>query len=551
MRRFLLIGGGVPGAAIIIGVIVAVVLVVQALGKPGEATAKFLPADTQVYFTVNFRPGASQLMKARKIHSIFKDTPGFDTRRDDLLDDLENETEIDFMDDVFPWIGKDISFALLDAPAEPRPEWVTLLQTKDRDASLDFLNDLFQYLEDEEDKVFSEQSYRDAIVYTEEDDEVSFGLTDEYALISSGKNVVEKTILDLESPPAQPLSENEMFLQVTGKLPSERFMLMFVRSMDLYRDAERRADLDDFGPLGGLVDRFPEVVAVSGSFVDKGMRLDFYSGTPTGAVEVSSENQLNTARSLPEDTLFMVSASGIGEAWKQLRDNLGGEGEYASEEFDDALDALKDETGVDLERDIIDELTGEIAFAVLPSDLRFDDLADLGTIEALLLAEVGDSSGMKRALEKLTDFLMHKADLQVRRRSVGDYEAVTLDLSDQDPAVQGYSPGYLFTEDLVALASTVESLERMDDARNGKAPSLRSSTEFSRLTDMAPDIASTFMFAVIAGIIGMVVDALPSDTKSEYDNDVRPFLEPLHTFLAASSTFDDFTVATVILTVKE
>ena len=172
-------------------------------------------------------------MKARKIHSIFKDTPGFDTRRDDLLDDLENETEIDFMDDVFPWIGKDISFALLDALAEPRPEWVTLLQTKDRDASLDFLNDLFQYLEDEEDKVFSEQSYRDAIVYTEEDDEVSFGLTDEYVLISSGKNVVEKTILNLESPPAQPLSQNETFLQVTGKLPSERFMLMFVRSMDL------------------------------------------------------------------------------------------------------------------------------------------------------------------------------------------------------------------------------------------------------------------------------------------------------------------------------
>ena len=57
---------------IIAAIAVTALLVLRQLGSPGEATAKFLPDDTQVYFTVNLRPGAGQISKALKIGPSWK-----------------------------------------------------------------------------------------------------------------------------------------------------------------------------------------------------------------------------------------------------------------------------------------------------------------------------------------------------------------------------------------------------------------------------------------------------------------------------------------------
>ena len=547
-RRFLLISTGILVALVAIAVAAALLVVLPALGQPGEATAKFLPAKTQAYITINFRPGGNQIMKARAFHSIFKDSLDFEDRRLELLDDLWDETGIDVMADVLPWIGRDITFALLDV-ADPKPEWIILLQIKDRDASEAFLDDLVRYLEDEEHLEFRDRRYRGGIVISEADDEVSFGVTDQYVLLGGGKDVVQDTIRDLASPPLRPLSEDKAFLRVREQLPSERFMLVFVRSKELYRDAVRTFDPYN-EPVRALERSIPKVIGLSGTFIDLGIRFDSYSDTPRGAVIPEGVNHLNTAQALPDDTLFMISAIEVNEFWEQFRDDLEDIDRDTAEGFDFVLNGLKAATGIDLERHVIAELTGEVTVALLPSQLRFDG-SEIGTIEALLLAEVVDPSRLERVLEDLTDFLEDYADLQVRFEKAGAYDMVTLDLSDQNRDVRNYSPGYLATENLMVLGSTVDTLFEVADTLEGRESSLQSAPEFSRLAELAPEGLSSFAFADIAGIIDMVVHALAEDDRRSYDKDWRPFLEPLDTFFTASVVSKESTVSTMVLTVRE
>ena len=533
-------------------VVVVAVLVLRALGEPGEVTAEFLPHDTQLYFTVNLRPGGGQISKALKIKAILERSPDYEDWRDNRLDDIEDETGIDVTHDVLPWLGKDITFALLDAFADPA-EWIVLLETNDRDASEEFLEDLARYLEDTQNLEFDVRTRRGATIHTTEDDEGSFGVTDNYVLLGTNEDVVRRTIRDLDSPPLRPLSEDDTFLQFQKQVPEDRFMLFFLNSQDLFQEAERSLDPFDFRFFEELEPNIPEAIVLSGSFIDKGMRLDLYSDTPSDSFVATDGNSLDIARSLPEDTLLMLSLVGISDGWDQFRDSNEDNDSDSARELDDALDRLEDTTGVDLETDVIQELIGAIAFAVLPSEFRFNQYGDgfeSGTVEALLLAEFGDPGGLQDLMEELMEFLEDEVDLLVRRADLGRYETVSLDLSHQDQGWRDFSPGFFFADQMLVVGTTEDALTRAVDTIDGGG-SLSSNPEFKRLSATGPRDPSFVMFADIAGIVEMVVDALPSDSRRAYEDDVSPFVAPLNSFFAAAAVTEQTTHNTLILTVRE
>ena len=84
------------------------------LSNPPEQTAQFLPQDTLLYVSVNLRPGANQLSKLKNIFERFDGNEAFGRKIDDLIDQIEDESRIDLKADVFPWLGPELSIALLD-----------------------------------------------------------------------------------------------------------------------------------------------------------------------------------------------------------------------------------------------------------------------------------------------------------------------------------------------------------------------------------------------------------------------------------------------------
>jgi hypothetical protein len=525
-------------------------LVNKLVGEPPERTASFLPADTLAYFTINLEPGAGQLARARGIKSIFEATLSYESKRDEVLADIEDETGIDVVDGLYDWVGSDVTFALLGVEGESAGDWVVLVRTNDRDASEVFLDDLVIYLTDEEFMEFVKfPRGRDAIVYIEENEEVSFGLNDRYALVASNSTVVRDVLRDIESPPANSLSGDVTFQQVAARLNTERFLLGFVRGEEIYKRVLREHDISvEPSPRRYI----PKFSGISGTFLDGGVRVDLYTDTPPGVTLAANENPLSTASIFPQDTLFWVSGTGLEQAWLLFRDTREYLDEYGAGDFDDALGDFEVDTGIDVEEDIVRQLVSEFAVGVFPSRFRLNEYDEFtsGAIEVAGVAKMGNTAGAEIALDELMEILEDEEAIVARRRSVGNYEAVVLDLSQQEVEVRGFSPGYLFAGELVIGGSTLDSLFRVTDILDGAGLSLNTNPAFSRLAELAPENASYVLFADISGLVDMVVDSLAPDTRADYDNEVRPFLQPFDSFFAAATSNSDFILLTVVVTFK-
>ena len=550
-RTILLLSGG---ALLIVAAVVAVVVVLllmRGMSRPGEATARFLPADTEVYISVNLRPGPEQMGLAHNVIDRLQ-TDDFLDRRDDLLDDAEDETGIHFLDDVTSWIGTDVSLALLDAGPD-RPEWVLLAQVSDRDAAADFIDDLTEYLDDKLYMEFDTDHRRGVDLWVADHEDLALGLTAEYLFVADSEDTIDDMVESLDSPPSRPLGESPAFLEARESLPAERVMFIFVQAEEV---------LGTLGDAAGLYEEeeqevvkqaqrnTPEYVAASASFVDNGIRFELVGETPSRAFIPDDGNRLRSPEALPQDTLVFLSAVGVDQAWEEFRDSLENLDPYAQEAFEEFLEEMEDETGVDLERDVIDSLTGEIALALLPSDLRdfFDEGLASGVVEGLLLAGIEDAESIMDALDTFADALEDEG-FDIDRDSLGDYEVVTTRVDD----ILGgdYEPGYVVTEEWAVVGSNIGGLEAFYEAVSGEAGTLGSKAEFRELAEAAPEPLHYLLYTDIVGVLEMVEDALDDDTAKEYRRDVEPLVDQISAFMLAVSVTDAEIRLSATLTLHE
>ena len=170
------------------------------LSLPGEATSEFIPSDAPVYLSVNLRPGIGQIRSARDFLGLLQ-TEAFLERRDLILDDLEREIGFHAIDNVSPWLGTSISFALLNTDPDA-PEWVLLAHSNDREAVLEFADTLVESLTESQGADYDGRKYRGARLWESADDDMpAVGVTEEYPLIASSAGALEKMAGNLESPP--------------------------------------------------------------------------------------------------------------------------------------------------------------------------------------------------------------------------------------------------------------------------------------------------------------------------------------------------------------
>ena len=542
-KRLTLIAAGIAVGIVVFVAAVSVFVFFQSLSRPGEATARFIPSNAVAYASINLRPGVQQLRHGRAVISTLQ-TDALVERRDELLDELEDETGIHLLDDVTPWLGESVSFALLDVDDErDAAEWVAMIHVSDRVAALDFAEDLVSYFEDESLSRFSDAGYREAQLWLSDDDDLGFALTEEYLLLADGEDTLKDVIRNIESPPDRHLLADEDFTAARESLPSQRVMFMFVRSewiWDLLRDEIGPFDDEDETILR-VESSTPEYMAMSVSFIERGLRADFAAERPDDGFSIDSNVRLASPEALPADTLVLLATNGVREAWEELRQVMDDLDPYGGSDFQSVLDEVEIETGIDVEEDVVDSLNGEIALALLPSDFR------AGVYDVLLLAGLQDYRDIRRALERLVEY----SGVEVGRSSLGDYEVVTTELEGFDLLGEGYEPGYIVTEEWAALGSTYRSVRTFHDAVTGESEPLSEADEFSRLINMAPAPPDWLLYADLATAIELIEDALDGDTRFDYERNFKPFVERMEAFLLAGSFTGEAIRFTAILTLSE
>ena len=552
--------GGYAAAVVVAVIIVVLLLLLRELSRPGEATAQFIPASALVYSSVNLRPGLGQIDRAVEVGDLLRTGDLLD-EEDDLLDEVEDETGIHPLDDVAPWLGTDATFAVLDIDADGDTiEWVAMFQVSDRDEALDFVGKLLDYLEDELWTEFDEDEIGDAEVWVADGEDVVIGLTADYLLLADSENTLEDMLDNIDSPPSRSLADDGQFIAAREALPEGRVMFTYAQIGNQMDELEELVDPwgDAETAWNWAAGNTPEYMAASLSFIDRGVRLDLVSEPASSSLSIDSVSEQLSAGVVPEDTLLLLSYAGVTDLWDELRDALEESDPWADEDLDEFLEDLEEETGVDLERDVIGSLTGEVSLAVMPGDVRISadglDPGDVeleGVLNVLLLANLEDHRDIEDALESFTDWI-EDAGYGTDSDSIGEYDAVILSLDQFDEeAVEDYEAGYVITDGWLALGSSEDSLESFHDAAEGETGSLGSADRYTGLMDLAPVPLHLLMYADAAGIVEMVVDGLDRDSLEDYEDNVQPFAEKLNAFMVAGSLTGERWHFTAAVTLRE
>jgi hypothetical protein len=510
----------------IVGVLVIAIIAVVALayfgvipvpglgGSKPENTAQYFPDDVLAYSWFTLNPGDGQREEMLDIWNRFDELDGFHDAVQDLLDELREETDIDFEEDILPWIGPDMSAALLDIGSFD-PSAVAIVGVRDASAAADFMDLLIDYGE-EEGSDFIDDSEGDFDIWLDSNNEGHFALSNNWLVVATDEDALFDTLDMISGNGGRSLANNPDFQEAQAALPDRRFASVYA---DYAGIGDELGAGSGFGLIPYGVDSFgietPEWVAMSFQWVDRGLVVDMVSPTTTDSgLEIADLD--NPARVLPADTLGFV-ASAFDPSVDNWRNALGDypvgdlwflaealdEIDYGLSDFgvggltvdpddsladvlDTVIDVVANATGVDLELDFMDYLGGEIIIGVREFD--FQEVADDPETKAVdAMAMISYRSDSQRDLQDTMDVVVEL----VEEYSFGVVSAEPVDVGAEDDAIVlnldalgfsdiAYSPGYVLHDGYMTLASTEDALVTIVDVQNGDADSLTSDGEYQR-----------------------------------------------------------------------
>jgi hypothetical protein len=202
-RRKLVAGVGVLA---VVGAGVGAVWAWQAFIAQGPQPAQALPASTLAYVAVDFDPAAGQKLAAvgflRKFPSI-KDHVGLagaSDLRKDVFDEVKSDLGCELSyDDLEPWIGQRLAFALVDeGGAQP----VAVLQVADRDRAAAGLERLARC----------------------SDGDLGYALGDDWVVLAGSDNVADRV---QRAAASAPLAEDAEFQRLTREAGDPGVMTLF------------------------------------------------------------------------------------------------------------------------------------------------------------------------------------------------------------------------------------------------------------------------------------------------------------------------------------
>ena len=164
-------GGGL--VALVVVIVVAFLMFPRTGGSEPENTAQYFPRDVVAYTWFTLNPGDGQRDQMTDLWERFSEFSEFQDGLEEMLEDMEDESGINFADDVWPWIGPEVSLAVLDLGGIGTLDVAGVIGVRDYKSASDFLEDFLDYLEDEEGADFDDDTVGDFDTWVGEDLDVS------------------------------------------------------------------------------------------------------------------------------------------------------------------------------------------------------------------------------------------------------------------------------------------------------------------------------------------------------------------------------------------
>ena len=507
--------------------------------KGPEYSARYYPADTLAYAWVTLAPGDGQIGDMREIWDRLNEYPAFADLIDEARQDFTEETGIDFESEVMPWIGPEIGAAVIevDLPGGRSPAafddgveaWdaVTIAVTigvRDKGAAEDFLVKWREYVSGESDADFTAGEHRGYDTWVDENTHQAYALTGDWLVFATDENTLQAILNRIDGNGGDSLADTANFEAAQAALPERRFSSAYLdyrQGLELVDDftaALSPLTPGMFGPAA-FAEQAPDWVAGSAGWLERGVTMEAVSPTVStfGLETVELQDPANL---LPADTLgFMAGAfdpdvdnwrtaleeydlAGLlpyPQAIDEINDGVAQIASGDAPELNpdatlaDALDLgfwlVKDFTGIDLETDFFDHLSGQAVLAVRDFDfdaVTDDPAANAIDVAAMLSYREDGKEGLGNTMGEVAS-LVQNVGLEASSVDVGaDDDATVFDLGLLGMMMGGqigYRPGYVLHDQYLTIGTTESALTAIVERQNGEGDGLSSDAEYQRATN--------------------------------------------------------------------
>lgn len=539
----------IAGVAACVLLIAGIALIVRFLPflKPAYAAA-IAPAETDLFFTIN--PDLNQVKNFNRIKEIYESIPEVKRALDDLKSKLKEEAEIDFEEDVKPWLGKEAALIIPDAFSltnDSSPPFIIAVASKNKKKTEAFMEKLRQGEERRRGSTFEEKTYKDVKVIVEKNTSspLVYALVKDFLILSDDENLVCQTIDRIKDKNKQSLPNNEDYKEVMNKLPKSRSGALYLD----FQDVAKAITDDDpqFQQLSHL--KAYKGMGVSLSFVDEGVRIDYalaydQERMPAGSQDTAKNPPgLKKANEIvPHDAIAYL---GFTNFKKNMEDFLSeAKSQPAFDDFNEELYDFERESGISLESDILSWMKGEVAFGVFSDKSGFFGERDV-PLGVLALFAAGDPQAAGSKMRKITGVLAREG-LRVNDGTLNGQEIHYL----LHPYTGDFIGGYSIRDGYLVIGSSRQMLEK---GMGADKEVLASNAAFKKATANLPLPQDNLIYLDVEKGVKLVSDTLfefDRDAYSEFNRDVYPFIKPVKSISLASKSKDNFMTGAAVINIE-
>ena len=484
-------------------------------GAGADQAARLAPADTALYVNVLLQPASGQRAELTELTSRlpgFADAASFDTKVDQIAQNLLSQASIDYSEQIEPWLGDQVGLALgAEGLMAGEPSGVVLVTVRDEEAAATALADLVPDAES--------RTYEGVELHVAPD--ASWALVG--GLLAAGPTAGEvEAVVDVARG-APALADDAEFRAAIERLPPDRVGTFYADLVALSGGAVTEAG---FSVAGGalVIDgrglRFEGSATFDAEAADDEARAAFaLAGEPSSLVDW-----------MPADTQAELVFFGLRQALEGAEAAAADapEGEALTEALATVRTLAAFGLGIDLDADVLPLFDREVAVAV--SGL------DTGTPHGQLLLRPSDTDAATEMLERITEGLEGAgASVEVTE---GERASVTV------IEMTGFGQAaYALVDGIVIVGLETADVEAAIEAHDS-GDTLAATEAYGRTFELAGDRAGNEMWVDIAAIVDAtgMAETLPTD--------VRDILNQIGAFGLTAPARDDAFHLRAVLTVE-
>ncbi len=402
-------GGGI-GVIVVILIVIIGVIVFFATQKTGPELGKvmeILPHDCAMLMQMDLDKADDPNLRD-ELWTKLKENPEFKKS----LKDLEGKENIDLEEDIMSWMGNQVTVTFVEMPGDMKPgdkpsadAMAMAFTVKD----LDKAKAKVKELSGENSKT---EKYGDTDMIISADDESVMAFVKGMFVVSGSVDTM-KQVIDTAGGKGKALKDNKEVALALTKLPPKSVGLFY---MDFAPIMEAAMEGMGQGPENEMAEEFLKAM----KYMAMGFGIEKENIVASGFVAIDKNSNSVIVKSMmqtkanlgdpkslklyPSDVSYYgaIDIKYIYEIVMKIVETQEG----GIDQVNTAMEQFKEQTGVDLQKDIIDNLSGELAYTMDFAELMQSQMRGRGSSQepppVVLSLLVKDKAKMQEVMDKLT-----------------------------------------------------------------------------------------------------------------------------------------------------